>query len=239
MSAPTTSAALHTEAHDSATSRRIALLAIVLAITQVAAVVGGMLWPEPSGGGETYAYADIADQRELWWGLLTGLAIVGILGTILQALASMYLVRHRGSAWATVGAALLIVGITAQGVGVAGWATAYFFPTDPSLDPTAGHQAFDVVNDNIGYVFAVMIAGAVLAILGQIFQAVGLLRAKVVPVWVPVGLLTAILTFLIPGNGVVGLITALPMAVAAVTLGWYAYRQASTGRSRPWQSSSS
>lgn len=224
MSVQSTSAAQHTEPHDRATSRRIALLAIVLAIAQVAAVVGGMLWPEPSGGGETYAYADVADQRELWWGLLTGLAIAGILGTVLQAVASMYLVRYGGSTWVTVGGALLIVGITAQGVGVAGWATAYFFPTDPSLDPTAGHLGFEAVNDNIGYVFAVMIAGAALAILGQLVQAVGLLRAKLVPVWIPIGLMTAILTFLIPGNGVVGLITSLPMAIAASALGWYAYR---------------
>lgn len=227
MSASTTSASLHAQPHESATARRIGLLAVVLAIASIAAVVGGLLWPEASGGSETYAYADIADQRELWWGLLTGLAIIGILGTTLQAMATMYLVRRRGSTWATVGAALLILGITAQGVGVAGWATAYFFPTDPALDPAAGRQAFEAVNDNIGYVFAVMITGAALAILGQIVQAVGLLRAKVVPVWIPIGLLTAILTFLVPGNGVVGLITALPMAMAACALGWHAYRRAS------------
>lgn len=225
MSSSTTSA-LHAEPRESATAHRIGLLAVVLAITSVTAVVGGVLWPEPSGGGETYAFADIADQRELWWGLLTGLAICGILGTTLQAVAAMYLVRHRGSTWTTIGAVLLILGITAQGVGVAGWAAAYFFPTDPSLDPTAGKLAFEAVNDNIGYIFAVMITGAALAILGQIAQAVGLLRAKVVPVWIPIGLMTAILTFLIPGNGVVGLITALPMAIAACALGWYAYRRA-------------
>ncbi|WP_332667429.1 hypothetical protein [Aeromicrobium sp.] len=218
--------ALHAEPHESATTRRIGLLAVVLAIASVIAVVGGVLWPEPSGGGETYAYADIADQRELWWGLLTGLAVVGILGTTLQAIATLYLVRHRGSTWATVGAVLLITGIIAQGVGVAGWATAYFFPTDPSLDPAAGRQAFDTVNDNIDYIFAVMITGAALAILGQIIQAVGLLRAKVIPVWIPIGLMTAVLTFLIPGNGVIGLLTALPMAVSACALGWYAYRRA-------------
>jgi len=50
------------------------------------------------------AIASIADQRELWWGLLTGLAIIGILGTTLQAMATMYLVRHRGSTWATIDA---------------------------------------------------------------------------------------------------------------------------------------
>jgi len=235
MSASTTSAPLHAGTLESATAHRFGLLAVVLALTSATAVVGGVLWPEPSGGGETYAYADIADGRELWWGLLTGLAICGILGTMLQAIAALYLVRHRGSTWATIGAALLIIGIIVQGVGAAGWATAYFFPTDPALEPTAGHQAFEAVNDNIGYIFAVMITGAALAILGQIAQAVGLIRAKVVPVWIPVGLMTSILTFLVPGNGLVGLITALPMAVSACALGWYAYRRASAGVVRSWQ----
>ena len=235
MSASTISQPQHAEPRESANAHRFGLLAVVLAMASATAVVGGVLWPEPSGGGETYAYADIASQRELWWGLLTGLAICGILGTTLQAVAALYLVRHRGSTWATIGAALLILGIIAQGMGVAGWATAYFFPTDPSLEPTAGHQAFEAVNDNIGYIFAVMITGAALAILGQTAQAVGLIRAKVVPVWIPIGLMTSILTFLIPGNGVVGLITALPMAVSACALGWYAYRRASAGKVRSWQ----
>jgi hypothetical protein len=209
---------------DLATTRRIRLLAVVLTIASVGAVVGGLLWPEPASGGETYSFADISDKRELWWGLLTGLAVVGMVATTLQALATVYLVRHRGSTWATVGAALLFIGIFAQAAGVAGWATAYYFPTDPSLDPTAGHQVFDSVNDNIDHIFAVMITGAVLALLGQVVQAVGLMRAKVVPVWIPIGLMTAVLTFIVPGNGVVGLITALPMAIAAIALGWFAYR---------------
>jgi len=225
MSVHTTSAPAHAGTRDTATRKRYAILAVVLTFTSVAAVVGGLLWPEPSGGGETYAYADIADQRELWWGLLTGLAIAGVVGTVLQTVAALSLVRHRGSTWVTVGAVLAILGIVAQAVGVAGWAAAYFFPTDPALDAATGQAAFAVVNDNIGFVFAVMITGAALAILGQILQAVGLLRAKVVPVWIPIALMTALLTLLVPGNGWAGLITALPMTAAAITLGWYAYRR--------------
>lgn len=59
---------------ESATRHRVALVAVALATTSVAAIVGGLFWPEPAGGGETYSYADIADQRTLWWSLLMGLA---------------------------------------------------------------------------------------------------------------------------------------------------------------------
>jgi hypothetical protein len=111
-----------------------------------------------------------------------------------------------------------------QGVGVAGWAAAYYFPTDPSLGE-AGRVAFAAVNDDIVRVFAVMLPGAVLAMVGQVLQAVGLLRARVVPAWVPWLSLATVATFVVPGNGLLGLVTAVPMAAASVALGYYAWRR--------------
>ncbi|HEX8869187.1 MAG TPA: hypothetical protein VF821_26240, partial [Lentzea sp.] len=121
-----------------ATRGRVALLAAVLGVTSVAAVAGGLLWPEPAAGGETYSYADIVSGRDLWWSLLTGLATTAVINVPFQALATMYLVRGRGSTWATVGGALMWLGTGLQTVGVAGWATAYYFPTSPAVDPAAG-----------------------------------------------------------------------------------------------------
>ena len=119
---------------DRATVARVTLLALALGVTAVAAAVGGLMWPQAQGGGETYTYADIAPDRELWWGLLGGLAVVGLVNVPLQAMATMFLVRERGSAWATVGGSLMWVGIGLQATGVAGWASAYYYPTDPGLD---------------------------------------------------------------------------------------------------------
>jgi hypothetical protein len=127
-----------TSASDSATRKRVGLLAIVLGATAVLAIFGGMLWPEPSGGGETYSYVDIKNQRDLWWGLLMVLAALQVCNVPLQALATMLLVRERGSAWATVGGALMWVGCGMQGAGVAAWAATYFYPTDPSVPSSAG-----------------------------------------------------------------------------------------------------
>ncbi|KJK35054.1 hypothetical protein UK23_43110, partial [Lentzea aerocolonigenes] len=110
----------------SSTRGRVALLAAVLGVTSVAAVFGGLLWPEPAAGGETYSYADIAAGRDLWWSLLTGLAAMAVLNVPFQALATMFLVRRRGSTWATIGAVLMWLGTAFQTVGVAGWATAYY-----------------------------------------------------------------------------------------------------------------
>lgn len=207
-----------------ATRHRVALVAVALAVTSVAAIVGGVFWPEPAGGGETYSYADIADQRTLWWGLLMGLAALAVINVPMQALAAMLLVRRRGSTWVTIGGCLMWIGGGLQVVGVAGWATAYFFPTDPSVDTAAGAAVIEAANDDMGHLFGLMMPGAALVLLGTVILCVGLFRSGAVPKWVPFAVLTIVLTFVIPGNGILGLLTSLPMAAGSIALAYYAWR---------------
>ena len=214
------------DAADRSTVVRVTLLAVALGVTAVAAAVGGLFWPEAEGGGDTYSYADIAPSRGLWWGLLGGLSVVGLLNVPLQALATMFLVRARGSGWATVGGALMWVGIGMQATGVAGWASAYFYPTDPSLDQSVGSAVIEAANNDQGHLFGFLVPGALLVVLGTVLQCVGLFRARVVPVWVPVGLLFSVITFVVPGEGALGLVTSIPMAVGAIGLGYFARRRA-------------
>lgn len=213
------------ESVDRATIARVRLLALALCVTAVAATAGGVLWPTTEGGGETYSYADIAPDRELWWGLLGGLAVVAVVNVPLQAMATMFLVRERGSAWATIGASLMWVGIGLQATGVAGWASAYFYPTDPSLDQAIGSAVIEAANSDQGHLFAFLVPGALLVVLGTVLQCIGLFRAHVVPVWVPIALLFTILTFIVPGDGALGLVTSIPMALGAIGLGCFAWRR--------------
>ena len=215
---------------DRSTTIRITILAVVLGATAVAAAVGGVFWPEAEGGGETYSYADIAPDRGLWWGLLGGLSVMGVINVTLQAVATMFLVRGRGSVWATVGGSLMWLGIALQATGVAGWASAYFYPTDPSLERDVGNAVIEAANSDQGHLFAFLIAGALLVVLGTVLQCVGLFRAHVVPVWVPIALLFTVITFIVPGNGALGLITSIPMAAGAIGLGYYAWRSVTAAR---------
>jgi hypothetical protein len=116
-----------------ATRTRIRVVSVVLIVTAIPTVPGGLLWPETSTGNETYAYGDIEPIRQLWWGLLLGLAVVASLTVTAQAVATLVLVRHRGSMWATWGAGLMWVGIAVQSVGAAFLAGAYYFPTSPDV----------------------------------------------------------------------------------------------------------
>ncbi len=206
------------------TAVRLTVLALALGLTAVAAAVGGVLWPEPDGGGETYSYADIAPDRGLWWGLLGALTAVAVVNVPLQAIATMWLVRARGSVWATVGGCLMWVGVGLQATGVAGWASAYFYATDPSLESSVGSAVIAAANDDQGHLFGFLIPGALLVVLGTVLQCVGLFRARVVPVWVPLALLVTVITFVVPGSGAAGLVTSVPTALGAVGLGYFVWR---------------
>ncbi len=205
----------------SATRRRVGFVALALAVTALAALPGGLLWPEPSGGGETYTYADIQPQRALWWGLLVSLSVNLIINVPAQALLTVLLVRARGAAWATTGGIILWIGTALYAVGGAGWAAAYYFATAPGVDPSV----IDRINDDAAHVFGVMIPGALLVAVGTVIQAVGLWRSGAVPRWIPLLWLTIVATFVVPGNGIVGLITAVPMTAASLGTAYYAWRR--------------
>lgn len=210
-----------------ATRRRIGIVLVALAVTAVVAVPAGLLWPESSTGSETYAYGDIASIRDRWWGLLILLGALQTVTVPTQAIATLVLVRRRGSAWATWGAGLMWVGASLQGVGVAFMAGAYFFPTDPSVSRAVGTEVFTVIGHDQAHLFGAVIPGALLVVIGTVLQAVAMFRSHALPVWVPIATLFAILTFVVPGNGVAGLFTSLPTAAGALGLAYCAWREVS------------
>ncbi|WP_432941264.1 hypothetical protein ACQPXM_33250 [Kribbella sp. CA-253562] len=209
---------------DPTTRRRVGVVALALSVTTLTAVPGGLLWPEPAGGGETYTYADIQPLRDRWWGLLVFLSVALVLNVPAQALATTLLVRRRGAGWATTGGAMMWIGTGLYAVGGAGWAAASYFATAPGVDPAAGASVMDRMADDSLHLFGPMIAGALLVAFGTIVQAVGLWRSRAVPRWIPLLAATVLFTFVVPGNGVAGLVTALPMTAAALGIAYYAWR---------------
>jgi hypothetical protein len=64
-----------------------------------------------------------------------------------------------------------------------------------------------------------------------VLQCIGLFRAQVVPVWVPIALLFTVVTFLVPGSGALGLVTSLPMTAGAIGLAYFTWRKGVEGQS--------
>ena len=94
---------------------------------------------------------------------------MGVINVPLQAIATMLLVRTRGSVWATVGGSMMWVGIAMQATGVAGWASAYFYATDPGLERPIGSAVVEAANNDQAHLFAFLIPGALLVVLGELF----------------------------------------------------------------------
>jgi hypothetical protein len=129
------------------------------------------------------------------------------------------------SGWATWGGAAMFLGTGLQVTGVAGWAALYYFATDPSGDPAAVAPLLQTAGDDLR-LFGVAAAGALIVALGTAAQAVGLWRSAALPRWVPIVSLAIVPTFFLPNAGLLGLITGIPICVAAAAIGHYAWRRA-------------
>jgi hypothetical protein len=105
-----------------------------------------------------------------------------------------------------------------------GWAAVYFFGTHPGLDVASGTRLLDQIADD-PRIFAVVLPGALLVALGTVVQAVGLWRSRALPRWVPILSLAIALSFIAPGSGVVGALLGIPVAVAGIAIGYYAWRR--------------
>ena len=208
---------------------RLAVLAIVLCLTSLIAIPGSLFYPEPVTGS-TYAFGDLAPIRGFWWAWNVLLSANVVLNVPLLALTALVLTPGRGGRWTSVGAVAMWLGTALYTVGIAGLAMAFYVATDPSLGTAAGAGVLARLNDD-PRLYGVAIPGVILVALGTATQAVGLLRARTVPRWVPVASLAILVTFFVPNAGPIGLITQAPITLSAIAMGWYAWRRTPVGRS--------
>ena len=119
---------------------------------------------------------------------------------------------------------MMWLGTALYAVGVSGMATAFYVVTDPVLDDAVSTALLAGLNSD-PQTYAVAIAGSVLVALGTTAQAVGLLRARTVPRWVPWMSLAIWASYLVPTNaGVIGLLVEVPVTVAALSIAWFLAR---------------
>ncbi len=210
---------------DLVTPARVKVLAILLVLTALPASFLGVLWKGPEETNGLYTFAEISPDRDLWWGLVTAVGVLLAISVPIQALLTMLLTTARGSSWATVGGVMMWIGAGLQAAGLGGWASAYFFATDPDVGASAGTAVIEAANADEAHLLGLVPAGMALVVLGTIAQSVGLFRGRSVPVWVPVAMLSVVLVFVVPGFGPQSLIGSVPMAAATIAIAVYAVRR--------------
>jgi hypothetical protein len=212
---------------DAATRSRITAICVVLALTGVASIAIGLLWPGSSDSGTVLTVGEVQSYRDRWWVLIMCGAVLTSLNVPAQAIAVLSLVRAKGAKAATWGAGLMWVGAVMEAVGVAGFAAAYFYPSDPSVSHAAGSAVFGSIAHDHAHLLAIQLPGHLLSTIGIVVQAVALLRAKVVPRWLPILSLWILVSYITPGAHLVGLLTQVPLAATCVALAYYAWRRVS------------
>jgi hypothetical protein len=204
---------------------RISVVCVVLAITGIATIPLGLLLPGSSDSGTVLKVEDVQAYRSSWWAIVMVGTLLGSLNVPAQAIAVLTIVRTRGAKAATWGAALMWVGAMMETVGLAGFVSAYFYPSDPSVPHAAGVAAYQAIANDHLHLLVIQLPGHLLLTVGVVVQAVALFRSHAVPRWVPVLTLWLLVTYFTPGSHVIGLVASVPLAVASAAVAYFAWNR--------------
>jgi len=205
---------------------RTTLVAAALAVS-AAAVVSVLLW-NPWPARDQLGYGEVAPVRDgMWAGIVIDAIAFGVLG-IAFSLVVCAMVRSRGTAWATVGAVLTTLGGILLAMGEFGFAAISWYATDTNaLSVPDGTKLLDYTVDHPDHGLVVQMAGFLLFTLGSILLLIALIRARAVPLWLPIACLVLMVAQFapVPGraldfvqSGLIGLL---------VVLAWMFHREAS------------
>lgn len=206
---------------DPRTSRaRRMLCALALPVAPLLLILAALLEVNVSDTAAK-AVGQIADARGRF---LAGeiLFAAGAAALIPAALALASLVRGRGAAWMTTGVSMMALGGGCLALGIWAYGLIGFVGTGKGVPRDGLVALLDKGNHSpiVGLSWMLGIA----ALLGMIVIAVGLIRARAVPLWQPILLIVAPVLSFVSGAGVVGAICGLPLLIAFVALAGEVWR---------------
>ena len=205
---------------------RTTLVASALAVS-AAAVASVLLW-HPWPTRDQFGYGDIAPVRDgMWTGIVIDATAFAVLGVALSLVVCM-LARSRGAVWATVGAVVTSLGGIAFAMGAFGFASLAWYATDTTAIPVeAGAEFLKYAVDNPQHGMVLQMAGFLLFTLGSIALFIALIRARTVPLWLPITFFVLVVAQFTPvPSRVLDFIQVALMALLVV-LAWMFHREAS------------
>jgi len=205
---------------------RTTLVATALAVS-AAAVASVLLW-HPWPIRDRFGYGDIAPIRDgMWTGIVIDALAFGVLGVALSLVVCM-MARSRGAVWATVGSVVTSLGGIAFAMGAFGFASLAWYATDTTAIPVeTGTEFLKYAVDNPQHGMVLQMAGFLLFTLGSIALFIALIRARTVPLWLPITFFVLVVAQFTPvPSRVLDLIQVALMALLVV-LAWMFHRETS------------
>jgi hypothetical protein len=204
---------------------QVGLLFGSIVATSIVGLIVSLVFPV-SGDGGLFSYRAIAADPSFYWVFFTLTGVNLALAIVPVALAAVLLAPARGWRWVIAGFPIALVGASLYAVAVGGWAmVTYFAAGSAGLDPSAGAALIASVNADTAHSLAPAAAGGLIVAIAVLVISVGLWRSHNVPKWVIVlGIVGAIITFILPTSGIVGVVVETPQALSSVLIGWYAWR---------------
>ncbi len=205
---------------------RTTLVATALAVG-AAAVASVLLW-HPWPVRDRFGYGDIAPIRDgMWTGIVIDALAFGVLGIALSLVVCM-LARSRGAVWATVGAVVTSLGGIAFAMGAFAFGSLAWYATDTTAIPVeTGTEFLKYAVDNPQHGMVLQMAGFLLFTLGSIALFIALIRARTVPVWLPITFFVLVVAQFAPvPSRVLDFIQVALMALLVV-LAWMFHREMS------------
>jgi hypothetical protein len=207
---------------------RLALLFGVICATSLSAFGLSLLsYVRPIGYGDALpGYTAIAPRREEVFAFFLVAGVQLVIGVTTLAVACLILAPARGSRLATAGSSMIWLGAAVYGVGIGGWATAYYFASDAgTLGTAAATRLLDRIDDDTRHMLVVPIGGAVLVALGSLVVSAGVWRARTVPrtvILLSCGATVA--TLALPPSAAAGVVAEALSSATSIAIGWYAWR---------------
>lgn len=222
-SSPPSSPASRASSRTRTAGMRAAVLAGVILLAELVKFAF-IVWHQPYEKGSSMPYADFVAIRDSWWAVHVMGAAALATAAIAVTAACCVLARTRGAGFATAGAALTAVGAPLLAIGIGGDGIAARLAATPDLvPPETGAKLLNYVLVDAGEVLLPLLVGLALYVVGTILAGVGLLRARVVPRWIPIALIIGT-PLLAASPHAIEWLGTLPEMTAAIAVAYYACR---------------
>lgn len=206
-----------------ASGSRTTLVASALALGAIG-VASVLLW-HPWPTRDRFGYGDIAPIRDAMWQAI----VIDAFAFCVMALALSIVVcgfaRSRGAILASVGAVITTLGGIAFAMGEFGFAAVSWYATESDAVSVAeGTQLLAYSVDHPEHGMVVQMAGFLLFTLGSIMLLIALIRARTVPLWLPIAFLVLVVAQFAPVPSRILDFVQVALMALLVVLAWMFHR---------------